>query len=271
MRSILLALLFAFPASALADEPTHGAPSAADLLAQARDGAVEAKTDAAEPAEKPSEKAPKAALAAATDAAQAPTTNKAPQAPAPAEEAPNPFGAAAVLFLGAGVVALGAWGLQKWKLGRDGFDARTMTHVQSMRLGPKHQVSVVDVQGRRFLIGLADGAITLLSEVDAAEAAPKSTPARAVGDDPVRAAANMPESTMTWSSVFDEAREKLDAVAGTDGRVVPFSAETGGEQKVDAYRKAAKARTGRGNAPRARESDSVVVALEQLEKQGDAS
>ncbi|HZS37871.1 MAG TPA: flagellar biosynthetic protein FliO [Polyangia bacterium] len=62
-------------------------------------------------------------------------------------------------------------------LGRRGGRARGMRLVSRLAVEPRRSLVVVEVAGRWFLVGVGDGPMSLLSELDAAEARAQFDPA----------------------------------------------------------------------------------------------
>jgi flagellar biogenesis protein FliO len=72
--------------------------------------------------------------------------------------------AAAVLFLGAGLVAAVGFVLQRRRNGGSPA-ANPIRHLQSIRLGARQQVTLVEIDGRRLLLGVSDKDIRLLGDL----------------------------------------------------------------------------------------------------------
>lgn len=83
-------------------------------------------------------------------------------APVPA----SPARMGGILFLGAGLVAAAGYVLQRRrKLGVGG--QAPIRHLQSVRLGARQQVTLVEIDGRRLLLGVSDKDIRLLGDLAA--------------------------------------------------------------------------------------------------------
>lgn len=170
-------------------------------------------------------------------------TSKKPGATEPTESTPAgdlPWSSFWILFGGAAVVAVVGWGIPHFREGKFGEPTIECEHLHSMKLAPKHQLSMVEVEGRRLLLGLSEGEMRVLTELDA----------------PARGPTKAPESTAAWDQVL---REAVSTPPDTDqgpasGRRTPTS--------LNARGGAATAKTSAN-----RESDSVVCGLETLRKQ----
>ena len=102
--------------------------------------------------------------------------------PAATPELPSLGGSIAVSFLSLGLVCLLAWVALRW-LSRRGVGGAGMGPIRVLArapLEPKRSVYLLEAAGRCFLVGVGDGPMSLLAEVDprAVEAAAPSRPAR---------------------------------------------------------------------------------------------
>jgi flagellar protein FliO/FliZ len=89
----------------------------------------------------------------------------------PAAELPGLGSSLALSFISLGLVCLLAYGLLRW-LGRRGVGqgAGPIRVVGRCPLEPRRTLFLVETAGRCFLIGAAEGALSLIAEVDAAQA-----------------------------------------------------------------------------------------------------
>lgn len=179
-RLIIIAVLTAFPAVASANTPTanmahtHANAIAENLAAQTAKSSVTAVTDIQAAAEAAAAKAAEEAKAAKEQPLDALVQQAAQPQPLATAEKPaapaDPNSSLWVLLFGAGLVAAGGFAVTKY---RDrltpGIKQKPMEHVHTMRLGTKHHVSIIEVDGRRFMLGLADEAVSLIAELDAPE------------------------------------------------------------------------------------------------------
>ncbi|MFT5993972.1 MAG: flagellar protein FliO/FliZ [Bradymonadia bacterium] len=102
----------------------------------------------------------------------------APLADVALENPPSTSRLAATLFLGAGLVLAGGWFVQRRK---GNLVTGAIRHVQSYKLGARQQVSLVQVDGRRLLLGVtADGVVLLGDMTDAGPLTPGVLPAAPV-------------------------------------------------------------------------------------------
>lgn len=72
------------------------------------------------------------------------------------------------LFLVVGLILLLAWLVQKYlpkRLGALG-ESKQLKLIQSLPLGPRRYVSLVEADGRRFLLGVTDTQINLIKALD---------------------------------------------------------------------------------------------------------
>jgi hypothetical protein len=231
----------------------------------AQDAAAQAaSTVGATPVQAPAVVAPKttptpAQAVAATKAAIA-AKEAAPTMPSAADElfkksqvateksdtvksADDPYsGSSWILFAGAGAVALMGWGATQWKRRQNDFSGNAIEQINSLTLGPKHRVSVIEVDGKRLLIGLTDGHMSVLSDLGRAE--PKEDKA----------------SEIAWKEALTAARARVfaDVTAETPRPVAnPITENSGMFQGFE--RKPAQPRQNR-------ETDSVMIGLKALEQ-----
>ena len=151
---------------------------------------------------------------------------------APTEQAPalptsqKSGSASLLLFLfGAALVGVAGVGAARYGKKKKGGHAqgKGLKHIQSMRLGSKHQVSLVEVHGQTLVIGLTDGHISLLDKLSPVQQAPKAAkkkrkraqqaqaPSQALAQDasPARQDAPAePDLLGAWGKMFDEAIEE---------------------------------------------------------------
>jgi flagellar protein FliO/FliZ len=87
----------------------------------------------------------------------------------------------ALSFVSLGAVCLLAWGALRLLAGRGVGKASGVVRVLARcPLEPRRSVYVIEVAGRCFLVGVGDGPMALLAELDAASL-PAAAPARAAG------------------------------------------------------------------------------------------
>lgn len=122
---------------------------------------------------------------------------------------------------GAGLICVAGVGAAKYSKRTPKLEEERLSHIQSMRLGNKHQISVVEVHGQLLLLGLADGHICLLDRLDAAartEQAEASSPQSEGGEN----------LTGAWDSMFKRAvnkrQQELAAKYGPDSQETDGSA-----------------------------------------------
>lgn len=152
MAALALAIFFALPSTALATEGS-GSADAVDAVQQATLLLPQAPMQPA--GTRQSDAASDAELAAALLA----------EAPEGATiRGGSTTRAAAVLFLGAGLVAAVGFALQRRRNGTNA-SANPIRHLQSIRLGARQQVTLVEIDGRRLLLGVSDKDIRLLGDL----------------------------------------------------------------------------------------------------------
>ncbi len=106
--------------------------------------------------------------------------------------------------LGAGVMVA----RQKNRVGLGGLPAQHLKHVKSIRLSPKHQISLIEAQGKQLVVGVTSAQITLLATLeepgDFADFALDTTPATA----PVHSES---DGSQHWNDLFTQALKQRDA------------------------------------------------------------
>lgn len=70
-----------------------------------------------------------------------------------------------VLFFGAAVVLVLGWLIQRYRNYLLPSSMQVMRHVQTMKIGSRHYVSLIEVENRRLLIGVSDGSVKLLADL----------------------------------------------------------------------------------------------------------
>ena len=154
-----------------------------------------------------------------------------------------------IFFVGTGLIALAGWGITEWRKRQLLADDSLIEHLQTVSIGPKHQVALIEVDGRRMLLGLADGHMSLLDNPKRVATAPE------VQEEMVE--------TPGWYAAMQEALETNEA---------PRQAAKTQESVVERYLKDSK--SGVSSLPKEyasatlrsnRESDSVIVGLKALE------
>ncbi len=159
------------------------------------------------------------------------------------KSADDPYsGSSWILFAGAGAIALMGWGATQWKRRQNDFSGNAIEQINSLTLGPKHRVSVIEVDGKRLLIGMTDGHMSVLTDLGRAE--PKEDKA----------------SEIAWKEALTAARARVftDVTAEVPRPVAnPVTENSGMFQGFD--RKAAQPRQNR-------ETDSVMIGLKALEQ-----
>ena|SRR5688572_19795791 len=87
---------------------------------------------------------------------------------APAAELPSLGGSIALSFLSLGLVCLLAWLALRWLSRRGvGRSGGPLQVVARCALEPRRSVYVIEAAGRCFLVGVGDGPMSLLAELDA--------------------------------------------------------------------------------------------------------
>ncbi len=210
---LITAMAFSVPAESHADEVAK-----AGLLGETLEGK---ETEA-------TESAGDQLLAGMNGSASDDTTGE-PQ-PAPA----LPRGLWVFFFGAAGIAGLG-WVLQRYKDQLRPPSLSAIRHVQTMKLGTRHMVSLIEVGDRRLLLGLSDGSVSLLSDLGTAGVLEE------------RRAEKAPD-TRTGRQRWEEALATARVAAEEKG-LFPESPEE----------------------DRRRETDSVVIGLRALEEQYGAN
>ena len=104
----------------------------------------------------------------AADKATTDASANAADSPAQPQKSGGSSPVSLLLFaFGAGLICIAGVGAAKYGRRTPKIADEKLEHVQSMRLGNKHQISVVEVHGQLLLLGLADGHICLLDRLDA--------------------------------------------------------------------------------------------------------
>jgi flagellar biosynthetic protein FliO len=99
---------------------------------------------------------------------------------APVAELPSLGGSIAVSFVSLGLVCLLAWGALRWLARRGvGQGSGPVKVLARCPLEPRRSVYLIEAAGRCFLVGVGDGPMALLAEVDRSAVA--SAPAAAPG------------------------------------------------------------------------------------------
>ena len=80
------------------------------------------------------------------------------------ETTPSPF-QFLIFFGGAALLALGAWVFKRYRHEFGNGEAIPMDHLQSMQIGHKHQLSVVQVGGETLLLGVTKDNVEMLSKL----------------------------------------------------------------------------------------------------------
>jgi flagellar biogenesis protein FliO len=113
----------------------------------------------------------------------------------PVVEVPGLGGSLALYFLSLGVVCLAAYGLLRW-MGRRGIGRGTGVFkiVGRCVLEPRRTVYLIAVAERCFMVGVGDGAMTLLAELDAAAVAKSGS-------------AEVPGEARSWGAAFAKVRK----------------------------------------------------------------
>ena len=119
------------------------------------------------------------------------------QSPEEANTLSGGYGSFYIFFLAAGLLAAFAWFYTKKMKVKVKQEDQDLKHLKSLRLGPKQHISLIQVGERRFLIGVAQGAISLLSELEA------------------RAAQTQPQAKEQWSHLLHDALGR-EAVLGDE-------------------------------------------------------
>lgn len=218
-RALTIALLVLFSAPAFAD-----APHALDAVFE---------TDAASPeptgVHTPSDRVPNPGVPSPSVLSPDAPSDELPSAAAPADWAAGVLAegsegastvsspramrrSAGVLFLGIGLLC-GAAAWMKRRASASAVDgAPALRHLQSIRLGTKQQVALVEVGGRQLLLGVSESDVRLLGNLDAAE--------------------SDPEDSGSWVPAAVEAlREPLDSKAQTRRRAT--QADTLAERSLE--------------------------------------
>lgn len=143
-----------------------------------------------------------------------------------------------IFFLGTGLIALGGWGITQWRKRQVGVDGDAIEHINSLAIGPKHRVSVIEVDGKRLLIGLSDGHITLLSDLGAAN--PQT------------------EESGDWREVLEATRSRVFSDAPAPEPRPPVTERSGTFERFEG-------RTPGVQPRKNRETDSVMIGLKALE------
>lgn len=241
-KLVLVALLTGISLPVFAQEAPSAPPVApAEVVAApAPAPAVAEAKPAAKPAVAPAKPAPSSAANDLFAKAQGNT----PEKTNTVKSGESPYSESGwILFVGAGVIALAGWGATQWKRRQNDFSGNAIEQINSLALGPKHRVSVIEVDGKRLLIGMTDGHMSVLTDLGRAE--PK--------EDKVAEAA--------WKDALSAARSRVftDAPAEPARPSVanpPLTENSGMFQSFD-----------RSPQPRQnRETDSVMIGLKALEQ-----
>ena len=128
---------------------------------------------------------------------------------------------AGILFLGVGLICgIAAWMKRRAGQETDG-ETPTLRHLQSIRLGTKQQVALVEVGGRQLLLGVSESDVRLLGNIDANTFESEETEASWVPADlgglpaaqaeaapRVAAAPRSPSAdSAAWNTAFDDAMQ----------------------------------------------------------------
>lgn len=126
--------------------------------------------------------------------------------------------------LGAGVMVA----RQKKKVGLGGMPAHHLKHVKSIRLSPKHQISLIEAQGKQLVVGITSAQMTLLASLDDPEEFELERALEA-------AAPSLPSSqpAQDWNNLFTSALKQRDArISSTPSPRKPEQAPKPIEQPV---------------------------------------
>ncbi len=243
-KMVLVALLtgVSFPVFAQEAPVAAPAPVAVAVVVPTPAEAVAATKASMKPAAAPAVVAAKAAAPSAADD----LFQKAQGAPGKTDTVksgePSYSETSWILFVGAGAIALAGWGATQWKRRQNDFSGNAIEQINSLALGPKHRVSVIEVDGKRLLIGMTDGHMSVLTDLGRAE--PKEDKAAEVA----------------WKEALTAARARVfsDVTAEQPRPVAnPVTENSGMFQTFD--RKSPQPRQNR-------ETDSVMIGLKALEQ-----
>lgn len=144
-----------------------------------------------------------------------------------------------IFFFGTGLIALAGWGLTAWKKRQTSFDGNAIEHINSLALGPKHRVSVIEVDGKRLLIGLTDGHMSVLSDLGGAKSESAPEPA-------------------DWREALESARSRVFSEPVVETKT-PVTEHSGMFDRFEG-------RTPDTRPRKNRETDSVMIGLKALEE-----
>lgn len=126
------------------------------------------------------------------------------------------------LFLMGGGLGAGVMVARQKKKGGAGamMPAHHLKHVKSIRLSPKHQISLIEAQGKQLVVGVTSAQITLLASLD--------DPAEDLLEDRLRGArldadvleesSSSRATTQDWNDLFTHALKQRDAHIATNVR-----------------------------------------------------
>jgi len=169
-------------------------------------------------------------------------------------EAPD-VGSLGRLFLGAGLVLFAGWLMVRKQRRGGAEDGQMLRHVQTLRLGAKQHVSIVEVDGKSLLLGVTDHRVEVLSELEAVARQPQETPR---------------ESPSTFGGMLRRALGRNQLVV-TD-EIAPIAANHAPRRRslskvvTDAVKPPAPLTRYAGNAE-SQESEKVLARLESLRRQ----
>lgn len=85
----------------------------------------------------------------------------------------DPTGSLMLLLVGTGLICVGSFGVYRFqnRSGSAKLKDRNLKHLKTLRLGTKHQISVVSVYGATYVLGLSEGHIQVIDTLD-----PKKAP-----------------------------------------------------------------------------------------------
>jgi flagellar biogenesis protein FliO len=189
------------------------------------------------------------------------------------ETTPSPF-QFLIFFGGAALLALGAWVFKRYRHEFGNGEAIPMDHLQSMQIGHKHQLSVVQVGGETLLLGVTKDNVEMLSKLtDENLGTAQQNPTTSPGSN------SSPLSS--WKDVIQQAKDGVSQATGGSSNDVDEGYDGYEPQISNANRRPRTNGTDtNGNQPNGnsveapmsqrnnRESHDIKASLEKLKQRG---